>query len=200
MQASIEIQAKQCFYLGGTIVNMLAFLWEIYKGFVYTSVFMINFWILEFLIAHRNSWKMQSHQKAQHSSWKSLAIDSSDYKGTHHYHAPMVPLQRCRHHGESKPVCCSAPLSLLPFLSPLLPSFLSFHSFFYQLFIANPVPGAVLSPREYSCEQDRSNPCPYVAYILQSKFSTEESHMLKETCDLSWKLAWHYFLPLPSYL
>lgn len=170
---------------------MLAFLWEIYKGFVYTSVFMINFWILKFLIAHREKeLKNAKSSRARHSSWKSSTIDSRDYKGTHHYHAPMAPLQCCMHRCEIN-LFAALPHSsfLLSFLSPLSPSFLRFiHSFFYQLFIAYPVPGTVLSPRKYSCEQDRSNPCPYVAYIL-SKFSAEESHMFKEICDLSWKLA-----------
>lgn len=44
------------------------------------------------------------------------------------------------------------------------------------------------------------NPCPYAAYILESKFFTKESHVFEDTCDISWELAWHYFIPLMSYL
>ena len=132
MQSSLEIQAKQCVYLGGTIVNMLAFLWEIYKGFVYPSVFMINFWILEFLIAHREKeLKNAKSSKARHSSWKCLTIDSSDYKGIHHYHTPMVPASALS--ASLWELTCLLPCPTLPSFLPFSPpSFLPLFSFIHS--------------------------------------------------------------------
>lgn len=90
----------------------------------------------------------------------------------------MVPLQHC--YPGSRPICSSALLSYHSFT----------HSFLYQILIAYSVPGAGILPRDDNCEQDRPDPCPRVAYVLQEpKLPNREHHMISETCDLSWELA-----------
>lgn len=105
---------------------------------------------------------------------QNIKIHSSDYKIMHHYYT-IVP----RWHYVTVRVN-------LFLLCPTL-WFLIIHSFPYQLLIVYSVSGTAVAPREYNCKQDRTNLCPWVAYILQEpKISTKEFHMFKETYDLSW--------------